>query len=169
MACEKMRGMEESGSRRLRRGMKRLARTQDELESALQADKAETSKDDRGKVNDPALLKPRTKHPSPFSRLTSKPPAKPLYNPHLQAPLGSAGNKGLIALLESALTGNSPVTPVESALTKTGGWGPSGSLFWIIPPLVCRRFDLANAKAQSSRVGRVFRTSAALGRWSTGS
>ncbi len=44
-----------------------------------------------------------------------------LYNPHLQAPLGSAGNKGLITPLESALTRNSPVTPVESALTKTGG------------------------------------------------
>src|SRR6266571_3454542 len=92
-----------------------------------------------------------------------------LYNPHLRAPLGSAGNKGLITPLESALTENSPATPLESALTKTGGWGPSGSSFWIIRPLVCRRFDLANAKAQSSRVGRVFRTSAALGRWSTGS
>ncbi len=44
-----------------------------------------------------------------------------LYNPHLQAPLGSAGNKGLITPLESALTKNSPVTPVESALTKRGG------------------------------------------------
>ncbi len=49
-----------------------------------------------------------------------------LYNPHLQAPLGSAGNKGLITPLESALTKNSPVTPVESALTKRErGWGPS--------------------------------------------
>src|SRR6266571_5246658 len=48
-----------------------------------------------------------------------------LYNPHLRAPLGSAGNKGLINPLESALTKNSPVTPVESALTETWGWGPS--------------------------------------------
>src|SRR6266704_1409616 len=35
---------------------------------------------------------------------TSKTPLPQLlYNPHLQAPLGSAGNKGLISLLESAL------------------------------------------------------------------
>src|SRR2546425_2944151 len=46
-----------------------------------------------------------------------------LYNPHLQAPLGSAGNKGLITPLESALTKNSPVTSLESALTKTAGVG----------------------------------------------
>ncbi len=51
-----------------------------------------------------------------------------LYNPHLQAPLGSAGNKGLITPLESALTGNSPVTPLESALTKSGGRGWEGLL-----------------------------------------
>src|SRR6266571_1528589 len=44
-----------------------------------------------------------------------------LYNPHLQAPLGSAGNKGLITPLESALTKNSPVSLLESALTKK--WG----------------------------------------------
>ena len=50
-----------------------------------------------------------------------------LYNPHLQAPLGSAGNKGLITPLESALTGNSPVTPLESALTKRWGWGSASS------------------------------------------
>src|SRR6266571_822187 len=37
-----------------------------------------------------------------------------LYNPHLQAPLGSAGNKGLITPLESALTKNSPVSLLES-------------------------------------------------------
>src|SRR6266581_163172 len=48
-----------------------------------------------------------------------------LYNPHLQAPLGSAGNKGLITPLESALTENSPVTPVESALAERWGVGPS--------------------------------------------
>ncbi len=51
-----------------------------------------------------------------------------LYNPHLRAPLGSAGNKGLITPLESALTENSPVTPVESALTKRGGVGSFPSL-----------------------------------------
>src|SRR6266702_4753119 len=59
-----------------------------------------------------------------FTIRTSKTPLPQLlYNPHLQAPLGSAGNKGLITPLESALTKNSPVTPVESALTKSGGWG----------------------------------------------
>ncbi len=59
-----------------------------------------------------------------FRIRTSKTPLPQLlYNPHLQAPLGSAGNKGLITPLESALTENSPVTPVESALTKRWGVG----------------------------------------------
>ncbi len=58
-------------------------------------------------------------------RTSETPLPQPLYNPHLRAPLGSAGNKGLITPLESALTRNSPVTPVESALTKRGGAGPS--------------------------------------------
>src|SRR6266487_2595866 len=59
-----------------------------------------------------------------FTIRTSRTPLpQPLYNPHLQAPLGSAGNKGLITPLESALTKNSPVSLLESALTKTGGWG----------------------------------------------
>ena len=44
-----------------------------------------------------------------FTIRTSKTPLPQLlYNPHLQAPLGSAGNKGLI-------------TPLESALTESGG------------------------------------------------
>src|SRR6266571_266190 len=61
----------------------------------------------------------------PFRIRTSKTPLPQLlYNPHLQAPLGSAGNKGLITPLESALTKNSPATLLESALTETGGWGP---------------------------------------------
>ncbi len=73
---------------------------------------------------------------------TSKTPLpQPLYNPHLRARLGSAGNKGLITPLESALTStagnkglitplesaltkNSPVTRLESALTKR--WGVGG-------------------------------------------
>ncbi len=66
--------MEESGSGLLRMGDERLARTQDELESALQGDKAETSKGERGKVNDPALLKPRTdciRAKAPFSSRVS--------------------------------------------------------------------------------------------------
>ncbi len=46
-----------------------------------------------------------------------------LYNPHLQAPLGSAGNKGLITPLESALTRNSPVSLLESALAERWGGG----------------------------------------------
>ncbi len=59
-----------------------------------------------------------------FTIRTSKTPLPQLlYNPHLRAPLGSAGNKGLITPLESALTKNSPVTSLESALTETGGWG----------------------------------------------
>src|SRR5713101_4976336 len=56
-------------------------------------------------------------------RTSMTPFPQPLYNPHLQTPLGSAGNKGLITPLESALTKISPVTSLESALTKTGGWG----------------------------------------------
>src|SRR5712691_3938564 len=51
---------------------------------------------------------------------------QPLYNPHLRAPLGSAGNKGLITPLESALTENSPVSRLESALTKRWGVGVRG-------------------------------------------
>src|SRR6266699_3169871 len=51
-----------------------------------------------------------------FTIRTSKTPLPQLlYNPHLQAPLGSAGNKG-------------PVTPLESALTETWGWGPCSPL-----------------------------------------
>ena len=62
-----------------------------------------------------------------FTIRTSKTPLPQLlYNPHLQAPFGSAGNKGLITPLESALTENSPVTPVESALTKRWGVGVRG-------------------------------------------
>src|SRR6266568_2805268 len=56
-------------------------------------------------------------------RTSETPLPQPLYNPHLQASLGSAGNKGLMTPLESALTRNSPVSLLESALTKTGGWG----------------------------------------------
>src|SRR6266568_4560847 len=63
-------------------------------------------------------------HSKSFRIRTSKTPLPQLlYNPHLQAPLGSAGNKGLITPLESALTKNSPVSHLESALTKTWGWG----------------------------------------------
>ncbi len=56
-------------------------------------------------------------------RTSETPLPQLLYNPHLQALLGSAGNKGLITPLESALTKNSPVSRLESALTKTGGGG----------------------------------------------
>jgi hypothetical protein len=44
-----------------------------------------------------------------------------LYFPHLHGRLGCAGNKGFITLLKSALTENSPATPLESALPKTRG------------------------------------------------
>src|SRR5713101_3465787 len=70
----------------------------------------------------------------PFIIRTSKTPLpQPLYNPHLRAPLGSAGNKGLITPLESALTRNSPVSLLESALAESGGWGfrVSRSALWI--------------------------------------
>src|SRR6266700_1047006 len=61
-----------------------------------------------------------------FTIRTSKTPLpQPLYNPHLQAPLGSAGNKGLITPLESALTNNPPVSLLESALARR--WGVGGT------------------------------------------
>src|SRR5260370_33250815 len=61
----------------------------------------------------------------PFRIRTSKTPLPQLlYNPHLQAPLGSAGNKGLITPLESALTKKSPVSLLESALAERWGVGP---------------------------------------------
>src|SRR6266699_1237242 len=65
-------------------------------------------------------------------RTSETPLPQPLYNPHLRAPLGSAGNKGLITPLESALTKNSPASLLESALTKRWGWGYGASLsaFW---------------------------------------
>src|SRR6266852_5778481 len=58
-------------------------------------------------------------------RTSETPLTQLLYNPHLRAPLGSAGNKGLITPLESALTKNSPVSLLESALTKRWGVGPA--------------------------------------------
>src|SRR6266568_3939191 len=61
-------------------------------------------------------------------RTSETPLPQLLYNPHLQAPLGSAGNKGLITPLESALTKNSPVSLLESALTKRWGVGSFPSL-----------------------------------------
>src|SRR5713101_3614039 len=61
-------------------------------------------------------------------RTSETPLPQRLYNPHLQAPLGSAGNKGLITPLESALTKNSPVTSLESALTKRWGVGLGAGL-----------------------------------------
>ncbi len=68
---------------------------------------------------------PLTTSKSFVIRTSKTPLPQLLYNPHLQTPLGSAGNKGLITSLESALTKNSAASPLESALTKTGGWGPS--------------------------------------------
>ena len=57
-------------------------------------------------------------------RTSETPLPQLLYNPHLRAPLGSAGNKGLITPLESALTKNSPVSLLESALAESGYPGP---------------------------------------------
>src|SRR6266571_1680311 len=62
-----------------------------------------------------------------------------LYNPHLQAPLGSAGNKGLITSLESALTKNSPVSLLESALAER--WGVGATLPLGNSPLVTRHLQ----------------------------
>src|SRR6266581_1999608 len=113
MACGKVQGMEESGSGLLRMGDERLARTQDELESALQGDKAETSKGERGKVNDPALLKPRTGHPNPFSRLTSRPPAKGSVFEGWEG-LQNFGGSG--ALEHRIILANSPVAEDQHTL-----------------------------------------------------
>src|SRR5437870_4766724 len=75
-----------------------------------------------------------------FTIRTSKTPLPQLlYNPHLQAPLGSAGNKGLITPLESALTKNSPVSLLESALTKR--WGVGAMLRLGNSPLVTRHLQ----------------------------
>ncbi len=57
-------------------------------------------------------------------RTSETPLPQPLYNPHFQEPLVSVGNTGLITPLESALTEKSPVTSLESALTRT--WGGVG-------------------------------------------
>src|SRR5260370_28113759 len=51
-----------------------------------------------------------------------------LWNLHLRGPLRNAENTGLITSLESALTENSPVTPLECALTKNMGVGGYRSL-----------------------------------------
>src|SRR5207245_5267937 len=78
-------------------------------------------------------------------RTSETPLPQLLYNPHLRARLGSvgnkglitpvesaltstAGNKGLITPLESALTRNSPVSLLESALTKRWGVGVGAGL-----------------------------------------
>src|SRR6266446_9102711 len=61
-------------------------------------------------------------------RRSQTPLPQPLYNPHLQTPLVCAGNKGLITPLESALTKNSPVTPLECAVPEKGGG--SGAAAW---------------------------------------
>src|SRR6266571_8397662 len=94
-------------------------------------------------------------HAIPFRIRTSETPLPQLlYNPHLQTPLGSAGNKGLITPLESALTGDSPVTPLQSALTKTWGWGSgyrslvssrAPLLFWKAKMRGCPSSRLQNA------------------------
>src|SRR6266566_4386444 len=74
---------------------------------------------------------------------TSKTPLPQLlYNPHLRAPLGSAGNKGLITPLESALTKNSPASRLESALTKRWGGGGKGGLAVGAQGISCPRISV---------------------------
>src|SRR6266446_2971517 len=91
-----------------------------------------------------------------FTIRTSEPPLPQLlYNPHLQAPFGSAGNKGLI-------------TRLESALAESGGWGygASRSAFWtpvkshgLLPPensaLSARRHLVLTAYPASVSVNSV--------------
>ncbi len=80
-------------------------------------------------------------HAIPFRIRTSETPLPQLlYNPHLQAPLGSAGNKGLITPLESALTKNSPVSPLESALAET--WGVGWGVILATPEFATRNSSL---------------------------
>src|SRR6266852_2183001 len=92
-------------------------------------------------------------------RTSETPLTQLLYNPHLRAPLGSAGNKGLITPLESALTGNSPVTPLESALTKRWGGGPCFPLR--NSPLVTRHLRPDSiGDPESSGIGPIHRDAA---------
>ncbi len=75
--------------------------------------------------------------PNPFRIRTSMTPLpQPLYNPHLQTPLVSAGNKGVITPLESVLTANLPVSSLKSALPKSRGEG----VFWLARSLGAQRF-----------------------------
>jgi len=55
----------------------------------------------------------------------------PLCYQHLRVWRVSVANKGLITLLESALTKNPAVTPLESALTKMRGWGVAQANGWL--------------------------------------
>src|SRR3989441_455147 len=83
----------------------------------------------RGGENSPSFRSSLILRHSPLTtnsfiiRTSKTPLPQPLYNPHLQAPLGSAGNKGLITPLESALTKNCPVSLLESALAERWGVG----------------------------------------------
>src|SRR6266446_90860 len=101
-------------------------------------------------------------------RTSETPLPQLLYNPYLRAPFGSAGNKGLITPLESALTRNSPVSLLESALAESGGWGYGASLsaFWtpvkshgLLPPensaLSARRHLVLTAYPASVSVNSV--------------
>ncbi len=86
-----------------------------------------------------------------FTIRTSKTPLpQPLYNPHLQAPLGSAGNKGLITPLESALTSTARnkglITPLESTLTKN----PPVSL---LESALAKRWGVGGTPIHSHRAG----------------
>src|SRR6266699_449871 len=82
-----------------------------------------------------------------FTIRTSKTPLPQLlYNPHLQAPLGSAGNKGLITPEESALTKRWGVGPCfllrNSPLTTRYSQPDSSSLFSYSSKLFCTRQKL---------------------------
>jgi hypothetical protein len=71
-------------------------------------------------------------------RTSMTPLPQPLYNPHFQEPLVSVGNTRLITPLESALTRNSSVSLLESALTKR--WGEGHPLPFARPPFFLPRY-----------------------------
>jgi hypothetical protein len=99
---------------------------------------------------------------NPFRIRTSKPLLpQPLYNPHLRSPLGCAGNKRLtgakihrqlfcnqhlqttpqryentatLSPVFAALSRPLVLSPLYSALTKTGGWGEGSCLTF--PPMM---------------------------------
>src|SRR5580704_4770694 len=57
-------------------------------------------------------------------RTSANPRSQALYNLYLQIPPTTNADKEVTSLLESTLTKNAPLTPLESTLTKKGVGGP---------------------------------------------